>query len=74
VNLKSIGGFLFFFGLGSIVLNFMGMEFRLLMWIDNWGVETGWAIRGAMTVIGGGLWLVGQRQEAAAAAAATAKS
>ena len=72
MNVKSIGGLLFFFGLGSIVLNFMGMEFKLLMWIDTWGLQTGWIIRIAMAVAGGGLWLFGQRQEAAAAAAAPA--
>jgi hypothetical protein len=72
VNLKSIGGLLFFFGIGSIVLNLVGFEFKLMMWIDNWGIQTGWVIRGAMALAGGGLWLVGQRQENAAATAATA--
>lgn len=54
--MKSIGSLLLFFGVGSIVLNLVGYEFELLMWIDNWGEMAGWAIRGAMVVIGGGLF------------------
>ena len=67
MDMKSIGGLLFFFGLGSIVLNLMGMEFKLLMWIDNWGVQAGWFIRGGMALVGGALWLLGKRKPAEAA-------
>jgi hypothetical protein len=51
--MKNIGSLLLFFGVGSIVLNQIGYEFSLLMWIDNWGETVGWAIRGGMIVIGG---------------------
>ena len=61
--MKSIGGLLFFFGIGSMVLYFMNMEFILLMWVDMWGLTIGWIIRIAMAVIGGGMWLLGEDEE-----------
>ena len=64
--MKSIGGYLFFFGLGSIILDFIDMQFMLLMWIDNWGTNIGWSIRIGMLVVGAGLWLLGNKQEQAA--------
>ena len=67
VDMKSIGWLLVILGAGSFVLNLIGMEFRYLMWIDNWGVEAGWAIRGAMVVAGGVLLFLGMKSEAAAA-------
>lgn len=65
MSLKGIGGLLFFFGIGSIVLSLFDMEFKILMWIDTWGPDIGWAIRGAMAVAGGALWLVGNSRERA---------
>jgi len=65
--MKSIGGYLFFFGLGSIILDFINMQFMLLMWIDNWGPSVGWTIRIVMLVVGGALWLLGRNQEASGA-------
>jgi hypothetical protein len=53
-----VGGTLFFFGVGSAVLSFMDREFVILSWVDSWGPEIGWGIRGAMAVVGGGLWVV----------------
>jgi hypothetical protein len=61
--MKSIGGLLLLFGLGSIVLNYLGREFALLSWIDSWGPEAGWAIRIGMAVVGAGLWFVGNMVE-----------
>lgn len=67
--MKSLGGLLFIFGAGSFVLNLLGMEFKLLSWIDNWGATTGIAIRVGMIVVGGALWLMGRKKEAAQPAA-----
>lgn len=63
--MKKFGGYLLFFGIGSILLNLMGREFSLLMWIDNWGIEAGWAIRGSFIVLGAILFIVGMLQEKA---------
>ena len=61
--MKSLGGLLFFFGAGSIGLYFAEMEFKLLIWIDNWGADIGWGIRGGMVALGAVLWLVGNSQQ-----------
>lgn len=53
--MRGIGSALLFFGAGSIALYFLGYEFSVLSWIDNWGETVGWGIRGAMIVVGGGL-------------------
>ena len=52
---------MFFFGVGSIILSFLNMEFIVLAWIDSWGPAVGWIIRIALAVVGGGLWLLGNR-------------
>ncbi|MCI4567932.1 hypothetical protein [Lysobacter sp. CFH 32150] len=67
--MKSFGGLLFIFGVGSFVLNLLGMEFKLLGWIDNWGATTGIAIRVGLIVVGAALWLIGRKQEASQPAA-----
>ncbi len=56
--MKQFGGWLFIFGAGSILLGFVGYEFSLLMWIDNWGTTVGWIIRMAMIVAGGAVWFL----------------
>lgn len=53
--MRSIGSLLLFLGAGSVVLHFIGYEFRLLMWIDNWGETIGWIIRGTMIAAGGAI-------------------
>ena len=69
--MKSFGSLLLFFGIGSIVLNFVGYEFSLLMWIDNWGETVGWAIRSGMVIVGAGLYFFtpsGEQQDETAEA------
>lgn len=63
--MKSIGGWMVIFGAGSFVLGFIGYEFTLLMWIDNWGPAVGLIIRLALIVIGSALWLSGSDEEPA---------
>ncbi len=65
--MKKIGSLLLFFGVGTIVLNLIGYEFAILVWIDNWGENVGWGIRAAMIVAGGALFVLGQRAEAGSA-------
>lgn len=68
--MKSIGGLMFILGLGSFVLHYLNMEFKLLMWVDNWGPTVGTLIRVGLVVVGGALWLLGSKREKQAAATA----
>ena len=61
--MKQLGGLLIFFGIGSIVLNFMDYEFIVTMWVDNWGTNIGWGIRIALIVVGAILFFVGKPEE-----------
>ena len=61
--MRSIGGTLFFFGLGSIVLYFLNMEFFILAWIEMFGELPAWAIRIALMVGGGLMWIFGNPTE-----------
>ena len=62
--MQSIGGLLVLLGAGSFVLHYMGREFTLLSWVDNWGVGVGNGIRIAMIVVGIAVWLLGRKSEA----------
>jgi hypothetical protein len=61
--MKQIGGLMFFFGVGSIVLTLLQREFLVLSWIGMWGEQVAWVIRAALIVVGGGLWLMGKKAE-----------
>ena len=54
--MKQFGITLVLFGIGSFVLNLMHYEFRLLMWIDQWGRGAGIAIRVGLVVLGAALF------------------
>jgi len=71
--MKRVGVWLMVFGFGSMVLNFFGMEFKILMWVDNWGEMVGWGIRGAVAVTGVVLFVLGMREQTQAAPAGKAK-
>ncbi|MFS4466318.1 hypothetical protein [Maribacter sp. 2210JD10-5] len=43
-------------GIISSVLSLFDYNLRILMWIDSWGINTGWAIRIGLIVIGGVLF------------------
>lgn len=68
--MKQIGGLMALLGAGSFVLNMLGREFSLLMWIDNWGPTVGMAIRIGLIVVGGALFFMGSKQESAGDSAA----
>jgi predicted small integral membrane protein len=61
--MKKLGGYMFFFGVGSIILDMLGRQFIILAWIDMWGPQVGWAIRIGLAVVGAVLWLRGNSQE-----------
>jgi len=66
--MKSIGLYMAIAGIASIVLNFMEMNLRLLMWIDMWGEGIGWAIRIGLIVVGAALFLMGKDDDEEATA------
>jgi hypothetical protein len=68
--MKELGKWLAIFGVGSMILNAFGMEFRILFWLDLWGPQVGWAIRIGMTVLGAVLVFVGARSQGAPASTA----
>lgn len=61
----NVGKFLAAAGVLSIVLNFIGWNLKILMWIDNWGTGAGWGIRIGIVVLGVVLILVGKKMEEA---------
>ena len=61
--MKGIGGLMVLFGAGSFILNMIGREFTLLMWIDSWGPTVGTVIRVLLIIVGGALWYFGSQQE-----------
>ena len=69
-TMKELGKWLAIFGVGSMILNAFGMEFRILFWLDLWGPQVGWAIRAGMTVLGAVLMFVGARSQSAPASTA----
>ena len=62
--MRGLGGTLILFGAGSFVLNLIGMEFILLVWIDLWGALIGNIIRVAMVVAGIALLMLAPAEEA----------
>lgn len=61
--MKKFGQNLLFFGIGSIVLHFIHMQFIILAWIDLWGDTVGWAIRIGLIAAGVVCLAVGSAQE-----------
>lgn len=62
-NVKKLGGALLLLGVVTCILNFMGYNLKILMWIDNWGSGTGWGIRVGMIVVGSVLVFLGSRMD-----------
>ncbi|MCC6661045.1 MAG: hypothetical protein IT437_09195 [Phycisphaerales bacterium] len=61
--MRSLGVTLIILGLGSMVLNYLGIYFIVLYWIDNWGSNVGWAIRGGLVGLGVLMVLLGRRHD-----------
>ncbi|RHX82242.1 hypothetical protein DLM76_06385 [Leptospira yasudae] len=59
-KISSFGAFLSFAGVASSALSFFNYNLKILMWIDNWGTATGWAIRAGLIVVGVILYFVGK--------------
>lgn len=54
------GWTLIFLGLGSFLIHYLGMEFMLLAWVDNWGPAIGNGIRIGVAVFGAILVAIGK--------------
>ena len=57
------GFYVMIIGILSIVLHSLKMNFIFLQWIDQWGMQTGWIIRGGITFLGILLWLIGKAMD-----------
>lgn len=62
--MRSLGFLLIILGVGSFILHSMDMEFRLLQWVDNWGVDNGNIIRGGAALVGAILVFLSMRKKA----------
>jgi hypothetical protein len=61
--MRTFGLYVMVIGLLSIVFQFFHINFIFLNWIDKWGTQTGWIIRGGFTLIGLLLWLFGKKEK-----------
>ncbi len=61
--LSSIGALVGVYGIASIVLYVLGYPMRLLVWVDQWGLYTGWLIRIALVIAGTVLYIYGRNPE-----------
>jgi len=61
--MRFFGILILIIGLLSIALHFLNMNFIFLNWIDKWGTQTGWIIRGGITLLGVILWLAGKKDQ-----------
>lgn len=60
--MRQLGVLLLILGIGSCVVYFMNMEMRLLMWINNWGENVAWGIRGGCILLGALLAFAGKKK------------
>ena len=63
--MQNIGSALAILGILAIFLDFFNRVPKVLVWIYNWGDGVAWGIKIAFVVVGGVLWLIGRKQEAA---------
>jgi predicted anti-sigma-YlaC factor YlaD len=60
--MRQIGSYLFLTGLLAIILDFVNMVPRVLMWIYTWGDATAWAIKIGVMALGAILWFLGKKK------------
>ncbi|MCT4630457.1 hypothetical protein [Winogradskyella sp.] len=72
--MRKIGGYMIFFGLFAIVLNFFDRVPSILMWIYNWGEGVAWAIKIGLIVVGAVLFFLGKPEEVEPVAATPEES
>ncbi|MFN8578988.1 MAG: hypothetical protein U0354_19340 [Candidatus Sericytochromatia bacterium] len=57
-QISQLGVFFTIMGAGSFILNLIGFQFKLLIWIDHWGTSTGFLIRIGLIIVGAILFFV----------------
>jgi len=62
IPMRLFGVLLLILGGGSLLLHQLNIEFWLLRWVDNWGVQNGNYIRIGMAVLGLLLIIVSMRR------------
>lgn len=61
--LKKAGSYMAILGILAIVLNFMDMAPKLLIWIYMWGEDVAWIIKIGLVVVGGALFFFTKSDE-----------
>lgn len=63
-RLSAIGGFLVFAGVVSSLLQLIGYELRILMWLDALGPAVAWGVRIGLIVVGAVLFFMAPKKAA----------
>ena len=61
--MRTLGILLFILGVFSTALFFLDMNFIFLNWINNWGPDKAWMIRGGIILLGILFYVFGKRSE-----------
>jgi len=61
--MRFFGAFIMVVGLLSGAVYFLGMNFIFLNWINNWGPNVAWAIRGGIVMLGLIMYIAGKPSE-----------
>ena len=61
--MKKIGSYMAIVGIAAIVMNFMNLVPRILMWIYAWGETTAWIIKIGLVVVGAVLYFMGNKEK-----------
>lgn len=67
--MRRVGIWIVVLAVGSALLPLIGLQFILLKWVDIWGPEIAWVIRGVLVALGAVLIVAGSRKAAAASPA-----
>ncbi len=58
--MRFLGVLLIIIGVGSSLLFLLDMNFLFFQWINRWGTDIGWIIRGGVVVLGIILFILGK--------------
>lgn len=58
--MRNFGFLLLGLGVASAVVHFLGMEMKVLQWINTWGENAAWGIRGGLVAMGLLLFALGK--------------